>query len=139
MAKPANNIQRGIFREVNKEPKTVAELAEILKVSAVYVRQQLALMQEAKLVEKADNRQPYIYKPCDIDIERIETIQLIKLALALPKGAPVSKDTPLSPFVSIFRQADKEKWQAIYEHLELIGEAIEALEEEGFFVETLES
>lgn len=138
MAKPANNIQQGIFKEVNKEPKTVAELAEALKVSAVYIRQQLALMMEAKLVEKADNRQPYIYKPCEIDLERINSVQNIKLALALPKGAPVDKDVPLSSFVSLFRKVDKDKWQVIYDHLELIGEALESLDEEGFFVETLE-
>lgn len=130
-----NGVQRKIFECVSVKPKTVLELVEEIGVSAVYIRQQLNLLEQMDRVEKVDMRQPYIYMPKQINLEEIEKREKIKAAFK--DKSIITEATPMEPYVRAAHRLPKDKWPQLAVSLRMLADIIEEMDEKGELIETL--
>lgn len=140
LSKPSNRIQQTIMDTLgNHNEMRISDLVDEISVSHVYLRQQVALLVEAGLVERVDDRQPYIYRKKQLNIEELQKVQRIKKALMAKDAEEFNRieNVPLKPFVENFRKLSKDKWLAVFKAFELIEQAVIELDEENELIETL--
>lgn len=137
--RPTNRIQQAIYDALKDGQKlTVKELAKSCEVSEVYIRQQVASMMELKLIEKVDQRQPYMYQHVPIDTERQLKLREVTEALMAKSDKDLEgKTILLKPFIEVFRKAPKTKWLEILDRFEVIEQAIYDLDAQDKLIDTL--
>lgn len=126
------NTQSAIMELLNIEPMGVNDLASKTATSTGYIRTQLKAMEAARMVERVDNRMPFIYKvaPKKDPSEHTELIATMKIRLM-----GTEKDS--NPIVELIKTSPRKLWEPLITSLVVMSAAIQELKDEGKLVDTL--